>query len=345
MSDLVLFCVDSRGSGVSLHGQAESLKASALERSALVGAVSDAASNAMAVEAMKGLKHMINLCENSRKKVKQPVLDLARAIDSTAAAFSADLTEEYNRISRACADFQTAELERVRAQERARAEEAARIERERQESLRRIEEEKRRAAEEAARKIEEARLEAERIAAAKAREEREQAERAAKAIADAEAAAAKTKAAREAAARRAAEEQARIEREAKDREEAERARIAAEAEAKAKAERERIEQEAAERAKAEQERSAQEIESLGPMSAPVRADGQTSKPVWLFEVVDVWTLARMHPGLVEITPRKQQINEVIASMSAAGDPKIAGLRIWQDVQVGVRAARTKTIDV
>jgi chemotaxis protein histidine kinase CheA len=283
-TDLELFVVHQ--DDVEIHAEAIRLKEQALVGGALIGTVTDEASNAACVEAMKEIKRVLSLAEETRQRIKRPVLDLSRMIDCRAKDYCLELQEELHRLGRACADFQTAQLERVKAQERARQAELARIEREKQEALREIEEEERRKAEEARRK------------------------------AAAEAAAAKSEADRQAAFERA---------------KAEAARLAAEAEA---------------RAKAEEERRAQEQMSLGPAPVPVRADGQISKPVWSWEVTDIWTLARMQPGLVEITPRRQQINDVITSMSAAGEPKIPGLRIWQEMKVGVRVGRQKeAIDV
>jgi DNA repair exonuclease SbcCD ATPase subunit len=282
-TELVLFA--PQGTTIAFIPEAQALKEAALERGALVGYVNDEATNAEATEALKALKKVLNAVEATRKRVKEPVLDMARLIDSTAKEFAAELNEEFARIQRACADYQTAQLERVREQERRRAEEAARIEREKQEALQKIEAEK------------------------------QAAEAAARTKAEAELAAAKTLEDKIAADRRAKEESDRIR---------------AEAEAKAKAEEERRQQEAL---------------TVAPTAAPVRAAGQTAKPTWCWEVIDIWTLARMQPGLVEITPRRQQINEVIESLAMVGDPKVPGLRIWQEVKVGVRTGRDRVVDV
>lgn len=273
------------GSRVAVVPQAEGLKSAALERAALVGLVTDETTNKEATEALKGLKVVINLCESTRKKVKEPVLELARTIDQAAKDFTAELQDEFNRISRGCADYQTAQLERVREQERARRAEEERIQREKEEALRKIDEER------------------------KAKEAEAQAK------ADAERKAAK-------------DEQERIA-----------------AEERLAAERQRLQAEADKRAKDEEARRQLDLQTVAPVAPPDRAVGQMAKPVWLFEVTDIWTLARVHPALVEITPRKQQINEVIASLAAAGEPKVAGLRIWQEVKVGVRTGRERILDV
>jgi flagellar biosynthesis GTPase FlhF len=283
-TDLELFIV--RQDDVEIHAEAIRLKDQALMGGALIGAVTDEVSNEACVEAMKEIKRVLALAEETRQRIKRPVLDLSRMIDCRAKDYCLDLQEELHRLGRACADFQTAQLERVKAQERARQQEIERIEREKQEALRKIEEEERRKAEEARRK-----------------------------------------AAAEAAAARNEEEQKA-------------------AHERAKAEAERLAKEAEAKKKAEEERRAQEQMGVAPVTVPVRAEGQTSKPTWAWEVTDIWLLARMQPGLVNIAPRREQINEVIASMATAGEPKIPGLRIWPEMKVGVRLGRQReAIDV
>jgi flagellar biosynthesis GTPase FlhF len=281
---LELFCVDQ--DDVAIHAQAFVIRDEALAAGALIGLVTDAESNQAAVAAMKQVKQVLALAEETRQRIKAPVLDLARVIDARAKDYCRELVAELARLSLACADWQTEQLERVKAQERARQEELARIEREKQEALRKIEEEERRKAEEARRK-----------------------------------------AAAEAAAARNEEEQKA-------------------AHERAKAEAERLAKEAEAKKKAEEERRAQEQMGVAPVTVPVRAEGQTSKPTWAWEVTDIWLLARMQPGLVNIAPRREQINEVIASMATAGEPKIPGLRIWPEMKVGVRLGRQReAIDV
>jgi hypothetical protein len=280
--DLVVYGVQSNT--VVLNTEAIRLKDEALARSALIGLVNDAESNKEATGAMIDLKRVIAATEKTRKEVKEPILELGRKVDEAAKKFSAELVEEFNRLSRCSADFQTAELERVKAQEQARQLEAERIERERLEAQREIERQ---------RLASEAEL---------------------KAKADAEIAAARGIAAK------------------------------AEAEARAKAERERIAREAEARSAAENARRAVELEIATP-PPQVKAAGQSVKPTWCWEITDLWTLARMHPGLVEITPRKREINEVVEMQANAGaTPQVAGLRIWSEVKVSVRTS-TKTIDV
>lgn len=130
------------------------------------------------------------------------------------------------------------------------------------------------------------------------------------------------------------------------------AKAKAEADAKrATSEAERLRLEAEAKAKAaELERSLanqqQELAALAPAPVAPRAAGQSAKAVWMHEVTDIWALARMHPGLVKIEPRKAEITEVINAQAMSGQkPQIAGLRIWEDVAVSVRQTKGRTLDV
>ena len=130
------------------------------------------------------------------------------------------------------------------------------------------------------------------------------------------------------------------------------AKAKAEADAKrstSEAERTRLEAEAKAK-EAELQRSLanqqQELAALAPAPVAPRAAGQSAKTVWLHEVTDIWALARVHPGLVKIEPRKQEIGDVINAQVMSGQkPQIAGLRIWEDVAVSVRQGKGRTLDV
>lgn len=174
------------------------------------------------------------------------------------------------------------------------------------EQTRRMREIEAKRAEEAAR-IERERLEAER----KIREEQEAQARAAKAKADAEAKAARNERERIAAAERA------------------------------KAEQERIAKEAEAMQKANSERAMQSLEASTPAPVTTKPEGVSARAVWDFEVTDVWTLARLHPGLVTVTPNRREILDVIAS----GVREIKGLRIFEKTQLTVRTAHSKAIEV
>ena len=77
-NELVVFRLD--GNNISANAQAIELRESAIAAGALIGSVTDEESNAQATDAMRRIKQVLSLCESSRKKVKEPVLDLARRI-------------------------------------------------------------------------------------------------------------------------------------------------------------------------------------------------------------------------------------------------------------------------
>jgi DNA repair exonuclease SbcCD ATPase subunit len=140
MSQAVLLRDDSK-LGVAISPDAETLKLSALENAALVGKVTNAAEQEVAVAAQKELRRVLKLCEDARVECKAPVLDYSRRIDDTAKRFKAELDEEESRIVELIADFQALEAARVRAAEALKRLEEERLERERQAELRRVQEE------------------------------------------------------------------------------------------------------------------------------------------------------------------------------------------------------------
>src|SRR5688572_25476292 len=95
---------DDTSLAVHFRPQAEALKAEALEKSAIINRVRNAAENAAAVEAQQELERVLKLAESSRESVKKPVLDLCRAIDKTAADFKAELLAERMRLGKLCGD-------------------------------------------------------------------------------------------------------------------------------------------------------------------------------------------------------------------------------------------------
>ena len=159
--------------GVSISPDAEAMKVSALSGAALVGRVSSASEQELAVNAQRELRRVLKFCEDSRVEIKAPVIDYGKRIDAAAKQFRADLEEEESRIVQLIADFQALEAARVRAAEAAKRLEEERIEHERQSEIRRIAEEEAAAkrkldaeAEAAAAKLREAKNEEERIQAA-----------------------------------------------------------------------------------------------------------------------------------------------------------------------------------
>jgi hypothetical protein len=93
----------------------------------------------------------------------------------------------------------------------------------------------------------------------------------------------------------------------------------------------------------QQQLSVQAAEAVGPQAELAKTAGQSVKPVWTFEVTDIWKLVRARPDLVNITPATARINETIA----LGTREIAGLKIFEQVKTHVRPGSLgqKWIDV
>jgi len=123
--------------------------------------------------------------------------------------------------------------------------------------------------------------------------------------------------------------------------------------AKSKADRERIAKEQtelakkraaedaarAEEAKRQSELAAQAVLAVGPQKEIAKADGQSVKEEWDYEVTDIWTLARMHPGFVKIEPRRAEILSVLAM----GTRDIKGLKIFS--KITQRFTKGQVIDI
>jgi len=120
---------------IEITSTALALLDDALASAALVGKVRNADDQALAVDAQKQLKALMNATERSRKDVKEPVLAFGRLIDQKARDFIAEVDGEYKRVSRAVSDFQILEDQKRRAAEALKLKELARIEREREEAL------------------------------------------------------------------------------------------------------------------------------------------------------------------------------------------------------------------
>jgi len=155
---------------------------------------------------------------------------------------------------------------------------------------------------------------------------------------------------REATERAARLEAERIERERREQEERvaeqiERERQAALAAAKSHDEIDRVEKEAADRQRDEQERlereaRLQQLATLATIKQPDRAEGQSVRQDWDFEVTDVWTLARMHPACVEVRPRRSEILGLLRTGHT-----LAGVRAFQVVRSTVRSTKRQELEV
>lgn len=132
--------LDNAALQASVVPKAVEMKESALASSALVGRVSNAKEQEIAVAAQSELDALIRLAEKSRKAIKAPVIALGKEIDGKHEEYIGPVIEDRTRVTRLIADFQELELAKVRAAEAAARLEAEKIERERQAEIRRIQE-------------------------------------------------------------------------------------------------------------------------------------------------------------------------------------------------------------
>lgn len=104
---------------ISIRVSEEALvdRTAALESSQRVLKVQDEFGAKIATRVRKTLYDLNKLMESSRKKAKAPVLDLGKAIDSTAAEFSAEIKREIARIDQLVASY----WDRVNAEKEAAA--------------------------------------------------------------------------------------------------------------------------------------------------------------------------------------------------------------------------------
>lgn len=87
-----------------------------------------------------------------------------------------------------------------------------------------------------------------------------------------------------------------------------------------------------------QEAQAEVETALAAVSVPVpvpvalKPQGLVEKTVWKFEIINVWALAAWERSFVRIEPNSNAINEEIRR----GTRTIPGLRIWSEIETGVR---------
>jgi hypothetical protein len=113
MNDTALMLRDDASLSLTFTPQAARLKAAALELSAQIGKVVDAAGNARAVAAQTELAALIKLVEEARVAAKDPVLQFGRNIDAAAKAFTEELKAEAWRVSQIVGEYQQAEAARA----------------------------------------------------------------------------------------------------------------------------------------------------------------------------------------------------------------------------------------
>jgi hypothetical protein len=85
---------------------------------------------------------------------------------------------------------------------------------------------------------------------------------------------------------------------------------------------------------------AKEAAVAAPVVAPARATGQVVREDWDIVVSDIWTLARAHPGCVEIKPRLSEIRQLLDAGA-----KVAGVTANKITKVSVRSVGARALDV
>ncbi|MDE2098715.1 MAG: hypothetical protein KGL39_15785 [Patescibacteria group bacterium] len=147
---------------ITITPSALARKEAALEASALIGKVTNAAENDAAAKARAQLKAVFRDFERSRVAMKEPALQYGRDVDRAVAPHKDELDQEDGRLAELVSEFALAERRRMAEEERLQRAELERIEREKQQELQRIADEQARVE----RQAREAREAAERLAQA-----------------------------------------------------------------------------------------------------------------------------------------------------------------------------------
>lgn len=287
-------------------------KNAALEKSALIGKVTNHDTKTLAVRAQQELKRITKLVEKSRVEAKEPLLEAGRQLDNCCRAFNLDLEREFGRVSEVVAQFDNEERQRVLEEQRKQQEELERIEREKQAEIARL------AREQAAREAEARRIQEE--ADCKAREATEAAQRLASE--------AKNRKQREESAR--AVEEAKRQSEAAAAEKQRQEAIAAQERAKLAAQTAQIEEKAADAAYV----AAKPVEIT-------KVAGQVTKRDWEITSINEHQLYRARPDLVtRITFDLRLIKENLSN-----GVKLPGVIAKEVHKADVRSARVEAINV
>lgn len=244
------------GANVITPAEWQDMKQDALMAGTLIEFVNDVVSNNHAVAVQSDIHAARKVLEQSRVKLKAPVIALGKLIDATAAKEDVELEKEEKRVQALINDFQALELSRAKAAENARRLEEERLERERLAEIQRM----LKAEEDTRRQLQE--REAEALQAVK------QATNAAESAA-------------------AAEMQREIDRQ-----------------------KELATAESLEKQDAINEKFNEASAAL-PQVEMHRAEGQRVVEAWEVTVLDVWTLARVHPGCVKIEPLTSEIKKLL----------------------------------
>jgi len=134
VSDQALILRDDSRLTITFKPAALEMRDRALELAALVGKVTDAASQEAAVAAQKEINNTLKLIEKARQACKAPILDFGRAIDDSASRFVVELKAEELRVAVMVGDFQALERAKAAAAEQLRQAEARRAEEERRQA-------------------------------------------------------------------------------------------------------------------------------------------------------------------------------------------------------------------
>lgn len=125
--------------GISLTEDAHALKDDALESAALIGKVTNASEQEIAVAAAGKIKSALDLIEKARKAAKEPFLEAGKRVDDACKTFRVELENEWGRLTHDLIDeFQRQERRRIDEEKRKQEAELKRIEDERQNEIRRI---------------------------------------------------------------------------------------------------------------------------------------------------------------------------------------------------------------
>lgn len=130
-----LVVTDVADQTVLIPTEAHTLKAAALESSALIFKVDSKETHDAAVDAQKKLLGLKRRLEKAREAAKRPLLDIGKKIDQAVREFTADIDEEGNRVAGLVNEYIEAQRIREAAEKRLQDAELSRLQQERNEKL------------------------------------------------------------------------------------------------------------------------------------------------------------------------------------------------------------------
>jgi hypothetical protein len=131
MSELSLIIRDGQTLTITFTEEAIALREAALDKAAMIGRVSNAAENEIAVAVQAELNQVARLAEKSRVAEKAASIKYGRAVDAETRNFLEPLEGPELRIRNMVCEFQETEAAKAREAEAKKQEEIARLERER----------------------------------------------------------------------------------------------------------------------------------------------------------------------------------------------------------------------